>query len=168
MSQQTTGQPGGNFPIGTRVRIRMMGTADIDLEGCFGTILGCFPGIDQVVFYNVHLDIPRRSGDRTVSLIESHLERLRSRLIRPGAMPPAMTIFLFQSGYDAEVFGFTSDAAGKNLPAEFSPWTRDGEGSAMRIGVGEGLAGAGASAAVIRAVKRDGFYLARSGAAPQI
>ena len=35
----------------------------------------------------------------------------------------------------------------------------------MRIGVGEVLARAGASAAVIRAVKRDGFYLAHSGTA---
>jgi hypothetical protein len=74
MSQQPTGQPGGNFPIGAHVRIRRMRTADIDLEGRPGTILGRSPGNDLVILYNVRLDMPRRTGDRTVSLIESCLE----------------------------------------------------------------------------------------------
>jgi hypothetical protein len=79
MSQQPTGQPCGNFPIGARIRIRMMRTADIDLEGRTGMILGCLAGVDQMVRYNFRLDIPRRSGDRTVSLIESCLEHAPQR-----------------------------------------------------------------------------------------
>jgi hypothetical protein len=72
MANQTAGQPGKNFRIGTRVR--MTRTADHELEGCFGTILGRYPQGDGL--YMIHLDKPRSSGVRAASLAESNLERL--------------------------------------------------------------------------------------------
>ena len=74
-----------------------------------------------------------------------------------------MSIFLFQSAADTEVFGFTFDASGKTLPAEFSPWCRATDGGGLPVGAGGWIADIAATRPVIRAAKRDGFYIARSG-----
>jgi hypothetical protein len=53
-----------------------------------------------------------------------------------------MKVHIFQSGRRPDVFGFTSDATGGNLPVEFAPWTCAGVG-AMEIDPGAGSAGIG-------------------------
>jgi hypothetical protein len=80
-----------------------------------------------------------------------------------------MKISLFQSDTDPEVFGFTADFTGQNLPNDFGPWRRADESAAMQVTLRENLNGMRASTPLTRAVKRDGFYLAttvgRSGVA---
>ena len=74
-----------------------------------------------------------------------------------------MTIFLFRSAKEPDVFGFTADPAGANLPAELGPWHKSGTGTAAQSYAGSSLDGLASSDPVIKAVERDGFYLARSG-----
>jgi hypothetical protein len=71
-----------------------------------------------------------------------------------------MAIFLFRSAKEPDVFGFTADPAGANLPAELGPWHKAGTGTAAQSYAGSSLDGLDP---VIKAVGRDGFYLARSG-----
>jgi hypothetical protein len=71
-----------------------------------------------------------------------------------------MQIYLFWSDHDREVFGFTFDPEGTNLPFEFAPWSKNDNGAALYAGPSDGVA----FNAVISAVRRDGFYLARSAA----
>jgi hypothetical protein len=70
-----------------------------------------------------------------------------------------MMINLFQSGVDPEVFGFTQDATGRNLPERFAPWTKSSKGGSLYLGVGESSAQLGSDDPVIRAVQTKGFYL---------
>jgi hypothetical protein len=74
-----------------------------------------------------------------------------------------MAISLFRSIKEPEVFGFTADPTGTNLPAEFAPWQKSGGGTAAQAYAGGSLDGLAASDPVVKAVQRDGFYLARSG-----
>jgi hypothetical protein len=74
-----------------------------------------------------------------------------------------MAISLFRSTKEPGVFGFTADPTGANLPAEFAPWQRSGSGTAAQAYAGSSLDGLAASDPVVKAVERDGFYLARSG-----
>ena len=76
-----------------------------------------------------------------------------------------MAIFFFRSAKEPDVFGFTADPSGANLPAEFGPWQRTGTGIAARSYAGSSLDGLASSDPVIKAVDRNGFYLARSGLA---
>jgi hypothetical protein len=76
---------------------------------------------------------------------------------------PRMAISLFRSGKAPDVFGFTADPTGGNLPTEFAPWEMAGSGTAAQSYAGTSLDGLALSDPVIRAVARDGFYLARSG-----
>jgi hypothetical protein len=69
-----------------------------------------------------------------------------------------METYLFFSDTDEDVFAFTSDPEGENLPAEFAPWLKNGDGAALYIGPEDSVT----SNPVLRAVRRDGFYLARS------
>jgi hypothetical protein len=68
----------------------------------------------------------------------------------------AMPIYLFWSQSDLAIFGFTLEPAGKNLPPELAPWLKNGDGSALHAGAEDDLA----ANAVVRAIQRDGFYLA--------
>lgn len=68
-------------------------------------------------------------------------------------------IKLFQSATDPEVFGFTRDATGENLPAKFAPWRKSDHGGSLYLGIGESSAQLGAGDPVIRAVQTQGFYL---------
>jgi hypothetical protein len=75
-----------------------------------------------------------------------------------------MKLTLFRSTKEPDVFGFTADPTGGNLPDEFSPWRKAAEGTAAQAYAGDSLDdGIASSDPVIKAVERDGFYLARSG-----
>jgi hypothetical protein len=69
-----------------------------------------------------------------------------------------MRIYLFKSEVDAEVFGFTIDETGANLPDRFAPWRSFGD---LITSSSKPLLGIGLTATAT--IKRDGFYLARSG-----
>jgi hypothetical protein len=69
-------------------------------------------------------------------------------------------IYLFWSQADVEVFGFTADVDGQNLPAEFAPWERNGDGACLYAGPGESLP---VSDPVRLAIQSEGFYLCRNG-----
>jgi hypothetical protein len=68
-------------------------------------------------------------------------------------------INLFQSDLDPEVFGFTQDATGRNLPGKFAPWRKSSQGASLYLGAGETSAQLGSGDPVIRAVQTQGFYL---------
>jgi hypothetical protein len=85
------------------------------------------------------------------------------RPCRAGATHARMAISLFRSTKQPDVFGFTADPSGSNLPAEFAPWQIFGGGTAAQAYAGRSLEGLAASDPVVRAIERDGFYLARSG-----
>lgn len=71
-----------------------------------------------------------------------------------------MQVFIFQSGKDSDVAGFTAQRDGGNLPADFAPWKPLG-GSVMQIG--DSIAGVTDNAgAVLGGIRRDGFYLGRT------
>jgi hypothetical protein len=76
-----------------------------------------------------------------------------------------MNLTLFRSTKEPDVFDFTADPTGQNLPGELGPWRKAGEGSAAQTHAEDGLGGIPLSDPVIKAVERDGFYLARGGGA---
>jgi hypothetical protein len=79
--------------------------------------------------------------------------------------PGRMTISLFRSRKEPDLFGFTADPAGSNLPPEFGPWDNAGAGTAAASYAGTSLDGLSISDPIMKAVRQDGFYLARSGLA---
>jgi hypothetical protein len=68
-------------------------------------------------------------------------------------------INLFQSAADPDVFGFTRDATGQNLPERFAPWRKSSQGGSLYLGIGESSAQLGTDDPVVRAVQTRGFYL---------
>jgi hypothetical protein len=72
---------------------------------------------------------------------------------------------LFRSTKEPDIFGFTSDPSGNNLPGQFGPWLKAGAGSLAQTYAGDSLEGLALSDPVIRAVQHEGYYLARSGIA---
>jgi hypothetical protein len=74
-----------------------------------------------------------------------------------------MDIFLFWSEADPEVFALTLDRDGESLPVEYGPWSKNGHGEALNVGLGESTTASRVSNAIVRAVQRDGFYLAEIG-----
>jgi hypothetical protein len=73
-----------------------------------------------------------------------------------------MKLTLFRSIKEPDLFGFMADSTGSNLPDEFGPWCRAGEGTPAQAYAGDSLSGGVASSdPVTKAVERDGFYLAR-------
>lgn len=70
-----------------------------------------------------------------------------------------MQVFIFQSEKDKDIFGFSGELAGGNLPAEFAPWQRIGN---TALQSGGGVAGIGPADAVIASIEREGFFVARS------
>lgn len=67
-----------------------------------------------------------------------------------------MNLYIFNSTKDPNVLGFTVDQSGSNLPPDIGPWTAS-HGSVMPAGV-KGVA----YEPILAAIKRDGFYIARS------
>jgi hypothetical protein len=79
-------------------------------------------------------------------------------------MQKGMKLTLFRSTKEPDVFGFTADPTGSNLSDEFGPWRKAGEGTAAQAYAGDSLdSGIASSDPVMKAVERDGFYLARTG-----
>lgn len=74
-----------------------------------------------------------------------------------------MVISLFRSAKEPDLFGFSDDSKGRNLPAEFGPWQSAGVRTAASSYAENSLNELAISDPVMRAVKQDGFYLARSG-----
>jgi hypothetical protein len=72
-----------------------------------------------------------------------------------------MKLYLFWSDLDIGVFGFTEDAGGENLPAEFAPWSKNGSGEAIFRGSADEPVAGGFVNPILRAVDRDGVYLGR-------
>jgi hypothetical protein len=70
-----------------------------------------------------------------------------------------MKVYLFWSDTHIGVFGFTSDAEGQNMPAEFAPWSKNDQGGALFVGPKEKLARPESTNPILGAVHRDGFYL---------
>jgi hypothetical protein len=70
---------------------------------------------------------------------------------------------LFRSTKESDVFGFTTDPTGSNLPEEFGPWRQAGEGTAAQTDAGDSLNEIASSDPVLKAVERDGFYIGAEG-----
>jgi hypothetical protein len=67
---------------------------------------------------------------------------------------------IFISSQHPDVFGFTLDKTGANLPTELAPW-KPSQG-ALEVASNMRLCSIITANPVIAAVKKDGFYLARS------
>jgi hypothetical protein len=65
-----------------------------------------------------------------------------------------MRVFMFQSGANQNVFGFTRDENGGNLPAEFEPWRRTGS-QALPVGTHP-------RDPLVQALDARGYYITRS------
>jgi hypothetical protein len=74
-----------------------------------------------------------------------------------------MAISIFRSTKKPDVFGFTADPTGANLPDEFAPWQKSGDAIAAQAYANSSFDGLAASDPVVKAIERDGFYLALSG-----
>ena len=74
-----------------------------------------------------------------------------------------MKLTLFRSTKDPDVFGFTIEPTGCNLPDALGPWLKAGDGTSAQTYAGSSLDGLASSDPVVKAVDRDGFHLARSG-----
>jgi hypothetical protein len=64
-----------------------------------------------------------------------------------------MNVYFFRSELDGDVFGFTMDPRGTNLPDEFAPWK-----ITSSVPTGHGIA-----KPVLEALECDSFYLMRVG-----
>jgi hypothetical protein len=62
-----------------------------------------------------------------------------------------MRIYVFVSHVDPALRGFTVDAAGRNLPAQYRPWHVTNHGRAFRVG--------NRLAPITDVVRRDGYLL---------
>lgn len=62
-----------------------------------------------------------------------------------------MQIYLFVSRSHTAVKAFTADATGGNLPVDYAPWDRSGNGAAVPID--------GDNTHVGWAIQKDGFFL---------
>ncbi|MBV9376127.1 MAG: hypothetical protein JO320_13905 [Alphaproteobacteria bacterium] len=71
-----------------------------------------------------------------------------------------MRVFIFRSGKDLYVIGYSQVSDGRNLPEEFAPWVSLGDGAIQR---GQSLAGVGLADPAIDAIKREGFFVAKRG-----
>ena len=69
-----------------------------------------------------------------------------------------MKISLFRSSKEPDVFGFTADPTGGNLPDELGPWHVAGSGTAAQAYAGSRLDRLASFDPVVKAVERDGFY----------
>ena len=83
-----------------------------------------------------------------------------------GATLCAMKVYVFQSGKEPDLVGFTVDATGANLPADLAPWTAWTPSEAEAAIETEPDAAAatdiGPSAPALAAIERDGFHVLRA------
>jgi hypothetical protein len=73
-----------------------------------------------------------------------------------------MKLYIFRSAVESDWFAFTADPTGANLPRELAPWHGTTDGAATAY-AGTSVDELAPSDPVLKAVDRDGFYLARSG-----
>jgi hypothetical protein len=73
-----------------------------------------------------------------------------------------MKLHIFQSGRELDVFGFTADETGSNLPAALAPWIKSREDTSLDTGLGNTMMRDGQSGPIFAAMQKDGFYVARS------
>jgi len=73
-----------------------------------------------------------------------------------------MAIYIFFSEGDVCVFALTASSAGKNLPSEYGPWSRCGDGKALYSSRRGDAEDDPVSNPVIAIIMRDGFYLGRT------
>lgn len=73
-----------------------------------------------------------------------------------------MTLHLFHSLAVPNVFGFTQDATGTNLPPEYAPWEHAGEDAVFNIALSQETLVDGIANPICTAVERDGYYLGRT------
>jgi hypothetical protein len=78
------------------------------------------------------------------------------------AISERMELTLFCSFIEPDLFALTPDPTGTNLPDEFRPWDKIGDGSSTGL-VGSSLKGLTSSKLVTAAVARYGFYWVRIG-----
>lgn len=71
-----------------------------------------------------------------------------------------MQLHIFRSGREPDVFGYTVDERGVNLPKMLGPWM-PAENGPLEVEPDASAPGIGASAPVVAGVARDGFYIAR-------
>ena len=74
-----------------------------------------------------------------------------------------MKLYILRCSVEPDVFGFTPDPTGANLPHELGPWRSAGGGTAVQAYAGGIVDGLAPSDPIMKAIERDGFYLARSG-----
>ena len=73
-----------------------------------------------------------------------------------GAIYSRMKVYIFKSAKDAEVYGFTSDDTGGNLP-EAQPWAIEGGGAAMPGG------DVADNEMLIQTLRTEGYYIVHTG-----
>jgi hypothetical protein len=71
-----------------------------------------------------------------------------------------MQVALFRSEKDPDVFAFTTDRTGANLPSDFAPWSQTPIQRATRAGLQKSGNGTRLGSAVAQALQRDGICLA--------
>jgi hypothetical protein len=76
-----------------------------------------------------------------------------------------MKLRIFRSARGEHVFGFTVDPTGCNLSEGYGPWLNAGGSTPAQSYAEGGLDGVAPFDPLIKAIERDGFYLARSGSA---
>ena len=68
-----------------------------------------------------------------------------------------MKVYSFHSKKNHQVYGFTPDATGGNLPPAFAPWAKFHE---LDVNPGDPPRVAVKSEDILEGIRRDGFYLA--------
>jgi len=69
-----------------------------------------------------------------------------------------MKVYLFNSEKHRNMYGFTPDQTGGNLPKEFGPWSKFKE---LDVNPGEPPRAGVKTEDILDGIKRDGFHLAR-------
>jgi hypothetical protein len=68
-----------------------------------------------------------------------------------------MKVYMFHSGKNHEMYGFTPDKNGANLPADLAPWTKHSE---LDVNLGEPPRTGVPTEDILDGIKRDGFLVA--------
>jgi hypothetical protein len=73
-----------------------------------------------------------------------------------------MTPIQFRSTEEPDLFAFTDDSTGSNLPEELGPWQQSTENISTQVYAVSILDGLASFDPITKAVERYGFYLIRS------
>lgn len=72
-----------------------------------------------------------------------------------------MRVFVFISGRDRDVVGFTANQRGANLPPDYAPWNPAAAGGAVLLG--DDADHVSDANIVLDGIRRDGYFLAVGG-----